>query len=159
MSASLHRERNAQHGHGWILRYTSAIAAAGLLALALHHPAPARAGAARRAALFACSGQHSTTLPCYFSTPSGNIRCQWTPSPNSVACELLATKRAYRLRPNGKAKAIRVTLHRRGETLPTDQQLVFPQSLSCHDTNTTMTCDQDFGLGFFKLARHGSRSA
>ena len=159
MSASSHRERSAHHRHGWMLRCTSAIAAAGLLALALHQPAPARARAARQAAHFACSGPHSATLPCYFSTPSGNIRCQWTPSPNSVTCELLATKRAYRLRPTGKAKAIRVRLHRRGETLPTDQQLVFPQSLSCHDTNTTMTCNQDFGLGFFKLARHGSRSA
>ena len=61
--------------------------------------------------------------------------------------------------PTGKAKAIRMRLHRRGEILPTDQQLVFPQSLSCHDTSTTMTCNQDFGLGFFKLARNGSRSA
>ncbi len=48
---------------------------------------------------------------------------------------------------------------RRGETLPTSQQLVFPQSLSCHDTRTTMTCNQDFGLGEFKLAPKGSRSS
>jgi hypothetical protein len=72
---------------------------------------------------------------------------------------LLATGRAYRLRPTGKAKAVRLSLSHRGETLPTNQQLVFPQSLSCHDTKTTMTCNQDFGLGFFKLARKGSRSA
>ena len=159
MGASSHRERSAYHRHDWTLRCTSAIAAAGLLALAPHQPASAHADAARQAGHFACSGPHSATLPYYFSTPSGNIRCQWTPSPNSVTCELPATKRAYRLRPTGKAKAIRVRLHRRGETLPTDQQLVFPQSLSCHDTNATMTCNQDFGLGFFKLARNGSRSA
>ena len=159
MSASWHREPGAHHRHRRMLRCTSGMAAAGLLALALDQLAPARAGEARQAAHFACSGPHSATLPCYFSTPSGNIRCQWTPSPNSVTCELLATKRAYRLRRTGKAKAIRVRLHRRGETLRTDQQLVLPQSLSCHDTNTTMSCNQDFGLGYFKLARNGSRSA
>jgi hypothetical protein len=108
---------------------------------------------------FACSTAASAKVPCRFSTPSGNIRCLWTPSPNSVACTLLSTGRAYRLRPSGKAKSIHLTLHRRGETLPTDQILALPQSLSCRDTNTSMTCNQDFGFGFFKLARKGSRSA
>jgi hypothetical protein len=135
-------------------------AAATLLALGLHQPAFASAAKARAASgHFACSAPKSAKVPCHFATPSGNIRCLWTPTPNTITCELLATRRGYRLRPSGKAKAIRLTLHRRGETLPTNQQLVFPQSLSCHDTKTTMTCNQDFGLGFFKLARKGSRSA
>ena len=135
-------------------------AAVWLLVSALDQSAPASASGARGASVhFACSGPNSSKVPCHFSTPSGNVRCLWTPSPNNVACELLATGRGYRLRPTGKAKAIRLTLHRRGETLPTNQQLVFPQSLSCHDTKTTMTCNQDFGFGFFKLAVKGSRSA
>jgi hypothetical protein len=70
---------------------------------------------------------------------------------------LLASKRAYSLRPTGHAKAIKLRLARRGQTLPTSQQIVFPQSLSCHDTKTTMTCNQDYGLGEFKLAPNGSR--
>jgi hypothetical protein len=106
---------------------------------------------------YACSTPNSAKLACHFSTPSGNIRCLWTPKPNNVACVLLASKRAYRLRPTGKAKAIKLRLARRGQTLPTSQQIVFPQSLSCHDTKTTMTCNQDFGLGEFKLAPDGSR--
>ena len=129
--------------------------AAALLAL-VPAQAPSAAVTARH---FACSSKASAKVPCHFSTPSGNIRCLWTPSPNNVACVLLATRRAYRLRPTGKAKSIHLTLSKRGETLPTDQIVVFPDSLSCHDTNTTMTCNQDFGLGFFKLARKGSRSA
>ena len=72
---------------------------------------------------------------------------------------LVASGRAYRLAPSGKAKSLHLTLHQRGETLPTSQQIVFPESLSCHDTATTMTCNQDFGLGFFKLASKGSKSA
>jgi hypothetical protein len=101
---------------------------------------------------YACSGPNSARVPCHFSTPSGNIRCLWTPTPNNVACELLATGRGYRLRPTGRAKAIKLTLKSRGETLPTSQQIVFPQSISCHDTKATMTCNQDFGLGEFRLA-------
>jgi hypothetical protein len=108
---------------------------------------------------YACSGPNSAKTACHFSTPSGNIRCLWTPKPDNVACELLSSGRAYRLRPTGKAKAVRLKLARRGQTLPTNQQLVFPQSLSCHDTNTTMTCNQDFGLGEFKLARKGSHGS
>jgi hypothetical protein len=105
----------------------------------------------------ACSTPNSAKLPCHFSTPSGNIRCLWTPKPNNVACVLLASKRAYRLRPTGKAKAIKLRLARRGQALPTSQQIVFPESLSCHDTRTTMTCNQDYGLGEFDLAPNGSR--
>jgi hypothetical protein len=120
-------------------------------------PLSASALAAGTAAThYACSAPNSAKLPCHFSTPSGNIRCLWTPKPNSVACVLLASKRAYRLRPTGKAKAIKLRLARRGQRLPTNQQIVFPESLSCHDTKTTMTCNQDFGLGEFELAPNGS---
>jgi hypothetical protein len=136
-----------------------AACAAGVLALALVQGGSAAASRALSARHFACSSPGAAKVPCHFSTPSGNIRCLWTPSPNNVACVLLSTRRAYRLRPTGKARSIHLTLHKRGETLPTDQIVVFPQSLSCHDTSTTMTCNQDFGLGFFKLARKGSRSA
>ena len=118
--------------------------------------APAAGARAQAAVHFACSGPGSAHRPCHFSTPSGNIRCLWTPSPESVACELLATHRAYRLRPSGSARGVTLRLVRRGETLPLSQQLVFPQSLSCHDTRTTMTCNQDFGTGAFTLAPHGS---
>jgi hypothetical protein len=76
-----------------------------------------------------------------------------------VTCELLATKRAYRLRPTGHARAVKVKLTRRGETLPTNQIVVFPEKLSCQDTKTTMTCNQDEGSGEFKLALHASHSA
>jgi hypothetical protein len=114
------------------------------------------AGAAQH---FACSGPHAAITPCQFSTPSGNIHCLWLPNPNSVSCELLASGRAYLLQPTGKAHKIHLKLKSRGETLPTNQQLIFPRNMSCHDTKTTMTCNQDFGRGFFKLAPKGSRSA
>jgi hypothetical protein len=108
---------------------------------------------------FACSGPNSAASVCHFSTPSGNIRCVWTPSPENVACELIATRRAYRLRPSGSAKTVHLKLKLRGETLPTNQQVVFPQSLSCRDTRTTMTCNQDYGLGEFTLVRGHSHAA
>lgn len=144
-----------------LLGIAAALCAAWLVAFALPAPTSASSSTLARDASthFACSGPNSAKVACHFSTPSGNIRCVWTPSPNNVACELLATHRAYRLRPTGKAKSIHIALHSRGETLPLNQILVFPESLSCHDTRTTMTCNQDFGLGFFKLARKGSRSA
>ena len=143
-----------------VMRRTAAAACLACLSTAatLAAPAPASPGA-RAAVHYACSAPNSAHVPCHFSTPSGNIRCVWTPSPNNVACELLATKRAYRLRPSGKAKAIKLTISTRGETLPTNQQVVFPQSLSCHDTKTTMTCNQDFGFGAFKLAPKGSHAS
>lgn len=96
---------------------------------------------------------------CYFSTPSHDVRCVWTPSPNSVTCELSATRRAYRLRPTGHAKAVHVKLTRRGETLPTNQMIVFPDKLSCRDTRVAVTCNQDEGFGEFELSPHGSHSA
>lgn len=141
-----------------------AVVAAAIVCLSAALPAPAPASTpavrARDAHVhYACSGPHSSTVPCHFSTPSGNIRCLWTPSPNNVACERLARRRAYRLRPTGKAKAISLRLRLRGQTLPTNQQVVFPESLSCHDTNTTMTCNQDYGLGEFKLAPRASHAA
>lgn len=116
-----------------------------------------RAVNARPAEHFACN--EGPKRPCYFSNPSDSVRCVWTPTPNRVTCELLATKRAYRLGPTGHAKAVRVKLTRRGETLPTNQIVAFPEQLSCQDTKTTMTCNQDEGFGEFKLAVHGSHSA
>jgi hypothetical protein len=114
---------------------------------------PAAAARTRGAGVHdACSTPDSAHVPCHFSTPSGNIRCLWTPSPNSIVCELLATGRAYRLRPTGRAKRVTVHLARRGETLPRSQEIVFPESLSCRATRMTMTCNQDEGFGTFKLA-------
>jgi hypothetical protein len=107
----------------------------------------------------ACSGANAAHTRCRFSTPTGNVRCEWTPAHDTVVCELLATGRAYRLRATGHATLVRVHLTRRGQTLPTDQQLVFPHQLSCHDTRTTMTCNQDFLTGEFKLAPGGSHSS
>jgi hypothetical protein len=136
--------------------------AAGALCMAsstLASGSAAASGARAVPAGFPCSGPNSSKVPCHFSTPSGNIRCLWTPSPNNVACELLASGRAYKLRPTGRAKAIKLKLARRGQTLPRGQQIVFPQSLSCRDTRTTMTCNQDFGTGAFKLAPKGSHSS
>jgi hypothetical protein len=107
-----------------------------------------------------CSKPTSAKLPCRFSTPSGNVRCEWTPSSQSVECELLATRLAYRLHPTGKARRVRIGLTRRGETLPAGPySLVFPQKLSCRATRVAMTCNQDEGFGFFELRPRGSRSA
>jgi hypothetical protein len=105
---------------------------------------------------FACDQPNSAHVPCRFSTPSGNVHCLWTPSPNTVTCELVARARTYRLRPHGKSSSIQLNLPRRGETLPMNQQLTLPNSLSCHDTRTSMTCNQDFGSGAFKLSPQGS---
>ena len=98
-------------------------------------------------------------MPCSFSTPSANVRCLWTPSPNNVACELVATGRAYRLAPTGAAQRVSLALTRRGDTLPTNQNVEFPDSMSCHDTATTMTCNQNYGFGAFTLAPKGSTSS
>jgi hypothetical protein len=110
-------------------------------------------------ARFPCSGSNSAHVPCHFTTPSGNIRCLWTPHPNTIACELLASRSAYRLGPYGHAKAIVLRLARRGETLRGNQQIEFPQNLSCHDTARTMTCNQDYGHGAFTLARGHSHKS
>jgi hypothetical protein len=133
----------------------------GLLALAAAAACAATLTPARARAMehFACSGAHAATRPCQFSTPSGNVHCLWLPNTNAVSCDLVRTGRGYELRPSGKARAVKLKLKSRGETLPTNQQLVFPHSLSCHDTKTTMTCNQDFARGFFKLDPKGSRSA
>jgi hypothetical protein len=104
---------------------------------------------------FACSDPADAHKRCYFSTPSDDVRCLWTPNPNRVTCELLSTRRAYRLGPTGPAKAVRVELTRRGETLPVNQMIVFPDELSCQDTKVAMTCDQDEASGEFKLSSHG----
>lgn len=128
-----------------------------LVVLLPQPPAAARAGASAGRAI--CSGPGSAEVPCHFSTPSGNIRCVWTPKPNSVACVLRSSGRAYRLRPSGRAKSISLKLARSGKALPLDQQLVFPDSLSCRDTRRAMVCNQDFGSGSFTLApRRSHRS-
>ncbi|HXW58430.1 MAG TPA: hypothetical protein VEJ23_03015 [Solirubrobacteraceae bacterium] len=126
-----------------------ALVAVGLLTCT--HASASGVGARAARNRFACVGENSTRVPCHFSTPSGNVRCLWTPKPNSVACVVVASGRAYRLRPTGRARLIHLTLRRRGETLPTDQQILFPDSLSCQDTARSMTCNQDFGLGAFTL--------
>jgi hypothetical protein len=113
---------------------------------------------ASAAAHFICSGANAARVPCRFSTPSGNVRCVWMPVPNNVACVRIATGRAFRLRPTGHAKAIRLKLARRGQILPRNQQLEFPESMSCHDTYLSMTCNQNFLAGSFRLAPHGSRA-
>ncbi len=118
-------------------------------------PAPAVGGGA--ASHFACN--EGPTRPCRFSNPRDTVRCLWTPSPNTVTCELLATGRAYSMRPTGHAKRVHVRLARRGETLPTSQTVVFPEKLSCRDTKATMTCNQDEGFGEFRLALHASHSS
>lgn len=117
---------------------------------------PRVAAGSHTARHFACN--EGPTLPCHFSNPGDTVRCVWTPSPNTVTCELLATRRAYRLRPTGHSKSVKVKLASRGETLPTDQTVVFPEQLSCRDTKVTMICNQDEGLGEFKLALHASHS-
>ncbi len=127
--------------------------------LAFSSRSAAASGAHEAAVHYACSSANSAHVPCRFSTPSGNIRCLWTPHPNTIVCELLATGRAYRLRPTGRARTVVVHLARRGETLPRSQQIVFPESLSCNDTRTTMKCNQDEGFGEFELAPKGSHDA
>src|SRR5437899_9137020 len=107
-----------------------------------------------------CSTPHSASRPCYFSTASGNIHCLWTPTSQSVECELLASRRAYLLRPTGRARLVHVTLRHRGGTLPPGPySLLFPQEVSCHATRTTVTYNQNYLAGYFYLAPRGSRSA
>jgi hypothetical protein len=139
------------------LALACALAAAPLGTAPVTAAAVPDAHAARTDAI--CSGPGSANVACRFSTPSGDVRCIWTPKPSSVACVLRASGRAYRLRASGHAKKLRLRLARRGETLPLDQQIVFPQSLSCHDTRRSMTCNQDFATGAFTLAPRGSHSS
>jgi hypothetical protein len=139
-----------------LTRGLRAASGATLLVLALS----CLAGPASATPHIPCSKPTSAKLPCRFSTPSGNVRCEWTPASQSVECELLANRLAYRLHPTGKARRVRIRLTRRGETLPAGPYvLVFPQKLSCHATRLAMTCNQDEGFGFFELRPRGSRSA
>jgi hypothetical protein len=143
-------------GIRWLLLLTAAaLAPTGAWAAPAAHDHIARSAPVH----LACSGPNAAHVPCRFSTPAGNVRCEWTPASNAVVCELLASGRAYRLRSTGHATRVRVHLTRRGQTLPTNQQLVFPQELSCHDTRTTMTCNQDFLAGEFTLAPGHSHSS
>jgi hypothetical protein len=121
--------------------------------------ATATAAAAGPTAVAARGICNSAKVPCRFSTPSGNIRCLWTPKPNNVACVMLSNGRAYRLHPTGKATAIQLKLATRGQTLALNEQLVFPGSYSCRDTRSTMICNQDFLAGAFTLAPGHSRSS
>ena len=148
---------------GLLRRRSSACAllvsgAVALPTLAAATPVSASAAGTRSAtaARGICS---SAKAPCHFSTPSGNIRCLWTPKPNNVACVMLSNRRAYRLRSTGKAKAIGLKLARRGQTLALNEQIVFPGSYSCRDTRRTMICNQDFLTGAFTLARGHSHSS
>jgi hypothetical protein len=138
--------------------FALAALASGAALAAAGRPGPVSPATA--AGHFPCSGPNAAHQPCFFSTPSNNIHCQWIPARNAVECELLSTHLAYRLRPTGRAQRIRIHLWRRGETLPTGpNQIVFPGSLSCRDGSRRMTCNQDFLTGMFVLAPHGSHAA
>ena len=111
-----------------------AAVSAAAASVAVAHPGPAATARA-----FPCSAPGAAQRPCYFSTPSNNIHCQWLPATKAVECELLSTHLAYRLRPTGRATRIRIHLWRRGETLPAGpNQLVFPHALSCHGGSRSM---------------------
>ena len=131
----------------------------GLLALPSTVAATAPSSAGDPTAVAARGICNSAKVLCHFSTPSGNIRCLWTPKPNNVACVMLANGRAYRLHPTGKATAIQLKLATRGQTLALNEQLVFPGSYSCRDTRSTMICTQDFLTGAFTLAAGHSHSS
>jgi hypothetical protein len=144
----------------WRATTPCVLLAALLIAALLAPSSPAAPTAVRAGSGHAiCSGPNSAKVPCRFSTPNGNVRCIWTPKPNNVACVLRSTGRAYRLRPAGRAKAIKLSLPAASQTLPRNQQIVFPNSLSCRDTKSTMICNQDFATGAFTLAPKGSHSS
>ncbi|HEY1833638.1 MAG TPA: hypothetical protein VGG08_04315 [Solirubrobacteraceae bacterium] len=108
---------------------------------------------------FACSKPNSAKIPCYFHTPDNSIRCVWTPHSLDVVCVKVATRRGFVLHPKGKAGAVKVNLMHAGELLPTSQQIVFPKSLSCHDSKSSITCNQDEGTGAFEISAKGSHSS
>jgi hypothetical protein len=108
---------------------------------------------------FACSKPNSAKIPCYFHTPDNSIRCAWTPHSLAVVCVKATTHRGFVLHPKGKAQAVKQNLMHAGELLPTSQQIVFPKSLSCHDTKTSITCNQDDGTGAFTISAKGSHSS
>ena len=65
------------------------VVAAFVIALALAGGASGRAAVtpgARAARHTACN--EGPTRPCRFSDPDDTVRCLWTPSPNTVTCEL-----------------------------------------------------------------------
>jgi hypothetical protein len=160
LSAAIGRIQKVKRTTGLLalVALAASVSAPGLAAA--HRPNRPRGPEARSAAAhIPCSSPSSATRPCFFSTPSGNIHCVWTPASKGIECELRATRRAYLLRPTGRARLVHVNLPRRGETLPSGPNtIVFPHALSCRDTRTTMTCNQDFLAGFFKLALGRSRS-
>jgi hypothetical protein len=155
------RKSRKQFAIPGLLRRRRAFALSLLVALlALPSSVGATASAAAGPTAVAARGIcNSAKVPCHFSTPSGNIRCLWTPKPNNVACVMLANGRAYRLRSTGKATAIQPKLATRGQTLALNEQLVFPGSYSCRDTRSTMICNQDFLTGAFTLAPGHSHSS
>jgi hypothetical protein len=156
------RKSRKQFDFSGLLRPRRAVALGvliALLALPSTVAATATAAVAGPTAVAARGICNSAKVPCHFSTPSGNIRCLWTPKPNNVACVMLANGRAYRLRSTGKAKAIQLKLATRGQTLALNEQLVFPGSYSCRDTRSTMICNQDFLSGAFTLAPGHSHSS
>jgi hypothetical protein len=140
---------------------SAALLIAGCASLALGVPAAVQSAAASTMVEvhFACSKPDSAKIPCYFQTPSHNIRCVWTPKSQDVTCERVSTGRGFVLHPTGKAKAIKVNLTHPGEMLPMTQQIVFPQKLSCLDTKDSIRCNQDEGKGFFSIGPSGSKSA
>jgi hypothetical protein len=156
------RKSRKQFGFSGLV-WTRCVLALGVLVSSLALPstvaATATAVAAGPTAVAARGICNSAKAPCHFSTPSGNIRCLWTPKPNNVACVMLANGRAYRLHPTGKAQAIQLKLAMRGQTLALNEQLVFPGSYSCRDTRSTMVCNQDFLAGAFTLAAGHSKGS
>ena len=157
----MHKSRQL-FGYSGLARLRPA-SALGVLVALLALPSPVAATASTSAggptAVAAHGICNSAKVPCHFSTPSGNIRCLWTPKPNNVACVMLTNGRAYRLRSTGKAKAIQLKLATRGQTLALNEQIVFPGSYSCRDTRSTMVCNQDFLAGAFTLAPGHSHSS
>ena len=153
------RKQFGYSGTPWLRRASSLGVLAALLALPSAVATTAPAVAAGPTAVAARGICNSAKAPCHFSTPSGNIRCLWTPKPNNVACVMLSNGRAYRLHPTGKATAIQLKLATRGQTLALNEQIVFPGSYSCRDTRSTMICNQDFLAGAFTLAPGHSRSS
>jgi hypothetical protein len=150
------------------LLWPRCVSALGVLVASLALPSAVAANATATPTTTAAAGPtavaargicNSAKVPCHFSTPSGNIRCLWTPKPNNVACVMLANGRAYRLHPTGKATAIQLKRATRGQTLALNEQLVFPGSYSCRDTRSTMICNQDFLAGAFTLAPGHSHSS
>jgi alpha-tubulin suppressor-like RCC1 family protein len=106
--------------------------------------------------VYVCDGHNALHRPCYFTTPSENIRCVWTPHNDTVLCDDLATGRAYEMGATGPAKRVSVRPPRRGAVLPTNQILNLPGQYDCHDTAAAIGCGQATGEGTFELPTKGS---